>query len=248
MLIGKRLAHDDAALHEAAGRGDLVPLGGQVERDGEGGVGRAGDRDHRLRQHGDVHLAGGERRVELRRLGIGVVDGDVRADGQAIFLAQVLEDERRVLHGDADVLAAQVGKGRDALRAVGHDVEHAARVEREHLHGAVGLVVERGGGVRRQGGDVGRAVDERGGGVARVGLDGEVVAQRGRAGLAVGHELGHAEAGRAVERDDVDGQVLVDGGGVVLLAAGGEGEHHDDGQQHRREFAQMGHCRSLLFV
>ena len=83
---------------------------------------------------------------------------------------------------------------------------------------------------------------------AVVGLDGEVVAQRGRAGLAVGHELGHAEAGRAVERDDVDGQVLVDGGGVVLLAAGGEGEHHDDGQQHRREFAQMGHCRSLLFV
>ena len=47
---------------------------------------------------------------------------------------------------------------RDVLRAVGHDVEHAARVEREHLHGAVGLVVERGGGVRRQGGDVGRAI------------------------------------------------------------------------------------------
>ena len=81
-------------------------------------------------------MCGGERRVELRRLGIGVVDGDVRADGQTIFLAQVLEDERRVLHGDIDVLAAQVGKGRDALRAVGHDVEHAARVEREHLHGA----------------------------------------------------------------------------------------------------------------
>ena len=56
-----------------------------------------------------MHLAGGERRVELRRLGIGVVDGDVRADGQTVFLAQVLEDERRVLHGDADVLAAQVG-------------------------------------------------------------------------------------------------------------------------------------------
>lgn len=101
--------------------------------------------------------------------------------GQTIFLAQVLEDEGRVLHGDIDGLAAQIGEGRDVLRAVGHDVEHTARVEREHLHGAIGLVVERGGGVRRQGGDVGRAVDERGGGVARVGLDGEIVVERGAA-------------------------------------------------------------------
>ena len=97
---------------------------------------------------------------------------------------------------------------------------------------AAGLVVEGGGGVRRQGGDVTVAVYQRGGDVRGVRVDGEAVVEGGLSGVVRGDEPGHTEAGGAVERDDADGKRRVRGIGKCRNAAQ---KRHAADQKKREE-------------
>ena len=137
-------------------------------------------------------------------------------------------------------MALEVGDALDGVAQLA-DVEDAEGVDRDGAHASVVLVVEDGGKVRGDGGDVDLALgDERGDLVGR-GNDLERVVVVGElTGVGVAHELHEAHGGGALERHGAHGNwvgrrlllgLLVPG--VRLLggraAAGGERERRGAG-------------------
>ena len=208
MRLGKFAPDNCAALHEAPGGGDLVPLGGEVERRGQLVICAAGDGHHRLRENGELHRTGGDGGVQIGGLGIAVVNDYVLTGREAVCLAEVPENKGGVLRGGVHGLAAEILKAAYLKAAVGDEVQNAAGVERDYLNSAAGLVIERRRGVCGQGGDIGRAVYQRRRDAARVRLDAEIIIERGFAVLRGIHKVCHAEAGGSVENHDVYGEVI----------------------------------------
>ena len=161
MLFGKLGADDDAALYQAARFCNAVPLFRQVQDDLQVAVLTAGNGDHRFRQNRQMHLPGGDCGVQFRRLGIGVVD----ADTDVVRAAQKTENEARVLCRNIDSLPVEIRKAFYGNRAVREHIQHAAGVQGQNLNPAFCFVVQRGGRVGRECGNVAAAVDERGGDV-----------------------------------------------------------------------------------
>ena len=166
------------------------------------------------------------------------VDRHVAVGIDAVFREKIAQGVfgRGALARGHDGLPLQVGHGLHAL-AVFHNVEHAERIDRQHLDLALRLIVEHGGEVRGHAGHVELALDERGRhlvGRAREGK-GIVIAARLTA-LTVAHELHKAHGGRPLERGDgvmrggivlrlLLGLLLIRlVGHVRLLSAGGERE------------------------
>ena len=132
------------------------------------------------------------------------VDRHVVIGVDAVFAQKVAQGVfgRRALARGHDGLALEIGDRLHAL-AVLHDVEHAERIDRQHLDRALGLAVEHGGEVCGHAGHVKLALDQRGRhfvGRARKGK-GIVIAAR-LAALAVLHQLDKAHGRGAFERGD----------------------------------------------
>ena len=128
--------------------------------------------------------------------------------------------------GSVDRLALQISQRGDGLAAVSHHIQHAAGVQGQHLDGALGLVIDHAGGVGGQRGDVNGAIDQSSGDVAGVGFNVDVIVASGGAGSLVGNQLGHTEAGGAVQGHDIDRQLGVQRGlGRSGLHGSGSGFH-----------------------
>ena len=234
--LSKLLAHHHAALHQRALTENGVPFRRQVQHHLQLVVGAAGNGHHRLGQHRQCHLTGRHSGPQVGRLSIGVVHRHVDTG----LVAQGLENKGGVLGRSVHRLSLQIGQRADTLAAVGHHVQHAQRIQGQHLHGAAGLVVHHAGGVGGQGRNVHAAADKGGGNVAGVGLHGNVVVQGCFALGGLADKLGHAEAGGAVERHDADRQLAVHLiGSRYVLTAGAQAQHQSSRQQQCKNLANL---------
>ena len=166
VLLHKGLARHDHA-RQQRGRGlrlrlERVPLLGQVQRHADGVALRLGGGDKGLGQHGHRALFREQRAEALGVLAL-PLDGHVRAGVDAVFREDVVERVlgRSALAAGVDRAAAQVLHGLHGVAAL-DDVEHAEGVDGQHLHPALGVVVEHGGQVRGHGRDVHIALHEVG--------------------------------------------------------------------------------------
>ena len=168
-----------------------------------------------------------------RHVGVGV---------DAVFAEKIAQGVlgRAALARGHDGLALEISEGLHAL-AVFHNVEHTQRVDRQHLHRALGLVVQHGGKVRGHTSHVQLALDERGRHLVGGAGEGEVIERPVRGGGRVAHELDKPYGGRPLERGDAGGDRGLDlllgrircfgrvSGLRRLLRAGSERE--DEGQR-----------------
>ena len=100
--------------------------------------------------------------------------------------------------GGIEGFAAQILHGPDGL-AVFHHIQHTQGVDGQHLDFPAGIVVERGGGVGRQRGDVNAALGEAHGDFVGHGLDSKGICLAGGAVFGVVHQFDHPHGGGAVQ-------------------------------------------------
>ena len=205
MRLDKVTAGDDHAGDERGAIVQLIPFCGEVERhaqtvdfalcDGNKGLGQQGDARLTARQCRDA-FAVLALPVE-RHVGVGV---------DAVFAEKIAQGVlgRAALARGHDGLALEVGEGLHAL-AVFHNVEHTQRVDRQHLHRALGLVVQHGGEVRGHAGHVQLALDERGRHLVGGAGEREVIERSVRGGGRVAHELDKSHRRGTLERGDAGG-------------------------------------------
>ena len=107
---------------------------------------------------------------------------------------------RRALAAGVNRLAAQILHAADAVAAL-HDVEHAQRVDGQHLNLSFRVVVKHGGQIRRHGGNVRLALDQLRGNLVHRGSNRDIVGVAvHRAALGLVHQLHHAHRRRALQR------------------------------------------------
>ena len=202
MLLGKGAADDDDARQQGGRRlGVLlqrVPLGIEVQRHADALV---------------LHLSGGDEGLGKQRGAAACQQGGqtlgvlaLPLDGDVLLRIQSVAGEdgvqrvlgRGALSAGVKRAAAKIGDGMNAVVGI-HDVEHAQRIDGQHLYGALRVVVERGGEVGGDGGDIRAPLNEGG----RHLVDGADDVKGARAGLL--HHLHHAHGGRAFEGHDAHG-------------------------------------------
>ena len=250
MRLDKVTACDDHAGDERGTIVQLIPLLGEVERHAQTVNFALRDGDKGLGQQGDARLTACQRRDAFAVLAL-PVERHVGVGVDAVFTEKIAQGVlgRAALARGHDGLALEVGEGLHAL-AVFHNVEHAQRVDRQHLHRALGFVVQHGGEVRGHAGHVQPALDERGrhlvgGAGEREGVEvadlsfirlGGVQQGSGQFVIVL-HELDKPHGGRPLERGDAGGDRGLDllrgrirrfariGILCGLLCAGGEREN-----------------------
>ena len=203
MLLRIGAAHDHAAHGEhhvrlAIRTGGVLKERRHIERSAQAVILHERTGDVRLRQHADFRAACGEQRRQLAVL------RDI-LDGHAVRKAVLLEDVAQhvlrhgALTGRVDCASRQILNGLDAFIRCDY-VQHAQRVEREQLHCAVCLLIERSGEVGRAGGDIRAAAGDGRDDV----VGGAAQCERVFAPVIL-HHADHADAGRSGQRVDAHG-------------------------------------------
>ena len=196
MLLGEgppRYSHagDEAGIHAQP-----VPLGGQVQRHPQAVRLHQGGGHEGLGQHGDARVGRGQRGQALGVLAL-PLDVHVRRRVDAVLFKDVVERvlRRRALAAGIDRAAREVGDALHAL-ALFDDVQHAQRVDGDHLHRAVGVVVQHAGQVRGHAGHVRLALDKQRRHLVHGGDDVETGA------LVLGHQLDQSHGRGPLQRHD----------------------------------------------
>ena len=229
MCLGKFPTDHHATLDKRSGGGNLVPLRSQIQDNLDRLIGGFRNCHHRLGQNRQTDLTGGDVRLKLGGGGVAVVNENVFSDRQTVFLAQVRENERRVLCGNRDGLSAQVGERRNSLIRAIQQIQHTAGVEGEKLNLALGLIVKNRGGVGRQGGNINLSLNQPGRHIGGIRLHREVVVQTDGAVGGALHQRRHAESGGSAQNGHIDVQRLVYG---RLLGAGKQTEGQNGNQKN----------------
>ena len=205
MRLDKVTAGDDHAGDERGAIVQLIPLLGEVERHAQTVDFALRDGDKGLGQQGDARLTACQRRDAFAVLAL-PVERHVGVGVDAVFAQKIAQGVLgcAALARGHDGLALEVGEGLHAL-AVFHNVEHTQRVDRQHLHRALGLVVQHGGEVRGHAGHVQLALDERGRHLVGGAGEREVIERSVRGGGRVAHELDKSHRRGTLERGDAGG-------------------------------------------
>src|SRR5699024_624012 len=120
------------------------------------------------------------------------------------------------LAGGQDGPARQVGHRLDGV-ALFHHIQHAQGVDRHHLDGPLGLLIEGGGQVGGDGRHIQLALSQQGDDLVRRAVKLQVVAEVGGAVLLHGQQVDQAHGGGALKASDAH---RVGGGEGVLLRFG----------------------------
>ena len=245
MILGVSGAdHRDAG--DELGIADLVPLLGQVEDHTELAVLHLGSSDIGLGQHGDgVFLGGGHLSGDLRGLAV-VFDLHVLIGVQAVLGEQVTQDvlRRGALARGEDGAAFQVCKAVDGVTLF-HHIQHAQRVDGQHLDAAVGLLVEGCRQVGRDGRHVQIPLDELWHDLIGRTIELQVVIHGGGAVLLHGEQMDQTHGGGAFQARDAEGlgrQRFCRG------PAGQQADQHDHRQQQRCQFFHHQKLPHFLFL
>ena len=185
-----------------------------------------------LRQHGHGAFVAQEGGQTLGMLGL-VFHGHVFFRVNAVAFQQVVQGifGGGALAAGINGAAPQILKGMDGLFAVFHHVENAQRVDGQHLHLALRVVIEHGGQIGGHGGDIDLALHQLGGDLVDGGSNAEIIA-----GGFIGHQLAQAHGGGALH-----GHHPGQGFGSLGERNGAHRQRHAGDQQNGKQLFQSVH-------
>ena len=201
------------------GVADLVPLLGEVQGHPQGVILHGGGGHIGLGQHSDGILGHGHLGGDLGGLAV-ELDGHILVGINAVLLQDVPQDVLGggALAGGQDGPALQVGHRMDGVTLF-HHIQDAQGVDGHHLDAALGLLVEGGGQVGRDGSHIQLALGQQGDNLVGGAVELQVIVQRGGAVLLHGQQVHQAHGGGALQAGDPHSV----GGGQGLSAFGRSG-------------------------